>query len=124
MNRPVGVDAQIDIKPGTQGCDAPAGQHLPAPGPAARHPGALVGAAASRCCTRLVMWVGARDWRFGVAVVGVASTWLPWLPYDDRPIFFFYAIATLPFLVLALTLAARAAHRPRPRARRRGVPSG
>ena len=51
------------------------------------------------------MWVGARDWRFGVAVVGVASTWLPWLQYDDRPIFFFYAVATLPFVVLALTLA-------------------
>ncbi len=23
MNRPVGVDAQLDIQPGTQGCDAP-----------------------------------------------------------------------------------------------------
>jgi len=51
------------------------------------------------------MWVGARDWRFGVAVVGVASTWLPWLQYDDRPIFLFYAVVTLPFVVLALTLA-------------------
>ena len=25
LNRPVGVDADVDIKPGTQGCDAPAG---------------------------------------------------------------------------------------------------
>ena len=50
------------------------------------------------------MWLGARDWRFGVAVVGTASTWLPWLAYDDRPIFLFYAIAVLPFLVIALTL--------------------
>ena len=41
----------------------------------------------------VVMWVGARDWRFGVAVVGTASTWLPWLQYDDRPIFLFYAVA-------------------------------
>ena len=38
-------------------------------------------------------------------MVGVASTWLPWLRYDDRPIFIFYAIACLPFLVLGLTLA-------------------
>jgi dolichyl-phosphate-mannose-protein mannosyltransferase len=38
-------------------------------------------------------------------MVGVASTWLPWLQYDDRPVFLFYAIATLPFLVLALTMA-------------------
>ena len=53
----------------------------------------------------VAMWAGARDWRFGVVVVGAASTWLPWLRYDDRPIFFFYAIATLPFLVLGLTLA-------------------
>lgn len=53
----------------------------------------------------VVMWVGARDWRFGVAVVGVLSTWLPWLQYDDRPIFSFYAIVTLPFLVLGTTLA-------------------
>ena len=52
----------------------------------------------------VAMWLGARDWRFGVAVVGTASTWLPWLAYDDRPIFLFYAIAILPFLVIALTL--------------------
>ncbi|WP_231123289.1 dolichyl-phosphate-mannose--protein mannosyltransferase [Nocardioides sambongensis] len=51
------------------------------------------------------MWIGARDWRYGVAVVGTLSTWLPWMQYDDRPIFFFYAIAILPFLVMALTLA-------------------
>ncbi len=52
-----------------------------------------------------VMWVGSRDWRYGVITVGALSTWLPWLLYDDRPIFFFYAIATLPFLVLAITMA-------------------
>ncbi len=51
------------------------------------------------------MWVGGRDWRFGLATVGAGSTWLPWLMYDDRPIFFFYAIATLPFMIIALTLA-------------------
>ena len=53
----------------------------------------------------LAMWIGARDWRFGVAIVGVASTWLPWLQYDTRPIFLFYAVTILPFVVLALTLA-------------------
>jgi dolichyl-phosphate-mannose--protein O-mannosyl transferase len=37
-------------------------------------------------------------------VVGVGSTWLPWLMYDERPIFMFYAIAILPFIVIALTL--------------------
>ncbi|MER7556830.1 phospholipid carrier-dependent glycosyltransferase [Nocardioides sp. NPDC126508] len=50
------------------------------------------------------MWVAARDWRFGVAVVGVLSTWLPWLQYAGRPIFSFYMIIALPFLVLGLCL--------------------
>ena len=30
----------------------------------------------------IALWIGNRDWRFGVAVVGTASTWLPWLRYD------------------------------------------
>lgn len=104
LNRPVGVAAETDIKPGTQGCDAPADsdclrQVLLLGNPTLWWGGllALVYAA--------VMWIGARDWRFGVAIVGTASTWLPWLQYDDRPIFSFYAVITLPFIVLALTLA-------------------
>ncbi len=104
LNRPVGVDADVDIKPGTQGCDAPAGsdclrQVLLLGTPTLWWGGvvALVFAAA--------MWIGARDWRFGVTIVGTLTTWLPWLMYDDRPIFLFYAVVTLPFLVLAVTLA-------------------
>ncbi|GAA1795671.1 phospholipid carrier-dependent glycosyltransferase [Nocardioides hankookensis] len=104
LNRPVGVAADTDIQPGTQGCDAPAGsdclrQVLLLGSPAIWWAGCLA------LLFALVMWVGARDWRYGVAVVGAASTWLPWLQYDDRPIFSFYAIITLPFIVLALTLA-------------------
>ena len=52
----------------------------------------------------VLAWVGRRDWRYGLVTVGIAATWLPWLRYDDRPIFFFYAIACLPFIVLAITL--------------------
>lgn len=104
MSRPVGVDAQLDIQPGSQGCDAPAGstclrQVLLLGNPLIWWAGTLA------LVFALVRWLGGRDWRFGVAVVGVASTWLPWLLFDDRPIFIFYAIASLPFLVLALTLA-------------------
>lgn len=104
INKPVSVAVESDIQPGEQGCDAPAGedcirQVLLIGTPTIWWAGilALLYAAA--------MWVGARDWRFGVVVVGAASTWLPWLRYDDRPIFYFYAIATLPFLVLGLTMA-------------------
>ncbi len=104
LNRPVGVDAQTGIKPGTQGCDAPANsdclrQVLLLGTPAVWWAGILA------LLYAVVMWVGRRDWRFGIAVVGVASTWLPWFLYDGRPIFSFYSVITLPFLVLALTLA-------------------
>lgn len=104
LNRPVGVAADTGIKPGTQGCHAPADsdclrQVLLLGTPMLWWGGilALIYAA--------VMWVGARDWRFGLAIVGTGSTWLPWLQYADRPIFSFYAVVTLPFLVLAITLA-------------------
>lgn len=52
----------------------------------------------------VVFWFAGRDWRFGVPVVGVASTWLPWFGYPDRPIFYFYVIAILPWVVMALAL--------------------
>lgn len=48
-------------------------------------------------------WAGARDWRAGAVLGGVAAGWLPWFRYGDRPIFYFYAVAFLPFLVLAVT---------------------
>jgi dolichyl-phosphate-mannose-protein mannosyltransferase len=103
LNRPVGVQADLDIKPGVQGCDAAAGstclrQVLLLGTPALWWGGvvALVYA--------LFAWIGKRDWRFGLAVVGVLSSWLPWIPNDDRPIFSYYAIAFLPFTVLAVVL--------------------
>ena len=52
----------------------------------------------------VALWWGRRDWRAQLAVVGALATWLPWLQYDDRPIFSYYASASLPFLVLAVTL--------------------
>jgi len=104
MGRPVGVDAQTDIQPGAQGCEAPTGstcirQVLLIGNPVVWWGGCLAMVAS------LLLWVGARDWRHGVAVAGLASTWLPWFLYDDRPIFFFYAITSLPFLVLSVALA-------------------
>jgi dolichyl-phosphate-mannose-protein mannosyltransferase len=104
LNRPVGVAADTGIEPGTRGCDAPADsdclrQVLLIGTPTIWWGGILA------LLFAVVAWVGQRDWRFGVAVVGTASTWLPWLLYDDRPIFLFYMVVTLPFVVLALTLA-------------------
>lgn len=103
LNRPVGVAVTNDIQPGTDGCDAPEGsdcirQVLLLGTPTIWWGGTLA------LILAVVMWVGARDWRYGVAVVGALSTWLPWMTNDDRPIFLFYASAILPFVVIALTL--------------------
>ena len=119
LNRPVGIDADLDIKPGTDGCDAVEGstclrQILLLGTPVLWWGGALA------LLYAVFAWVARRDWRFAIPVVGVASTWLPWLRYDDRPIFSFYAVATIPFTVIAVALtighlvgSARAATRRR-----------
>ncbi|GAA1921148.1 phospholipid carrier-dependent glycosyltransferase [Nocardioides lentus] len=103
LGRPVGVDAQLDIAPGEQGCEAREGsdclrQVLILGTPVLWWGGALALLASA------VLWVGRRDWRFGLPVVGALAAWLPWLANADRPIFVFYAMAMLPFTVLATTM--------------------
>jgi len=49
-------------------------------------------------------WLARKDWRFGLPIVGVLTAWLPWFRYDERPIFFYYAVAIIPFTVIAVTL--------------------
>lgn len=46
-------------------------------------------------------------WSYGVPLVGLAATYLPWLLYPSRTVFQFYTVAMMPFLVLALALALR-----------------
>ena len=103
LNRPVGVDAQLDIAPGDQGCVAPTDstclRQVILLGTPVLWWGGVVALVYA-----LVAWIGHRDWRFGLAIVGVLSTWLPWLRYDDRPIFSYYAVAIIPFTVIAVTL--------------------
>jgi dolichyl-phosphate-mannose--protein O-mannosyl transferase len=103
LNRPVGVDAQLDIAPGEQGCAAASGstclrQVLLLGNPVVWWFGTIAALWA------VVAWVGRRDWRYGLVTVGIAATWLPWLRYDDRPIFIYYAISILPFIVLGATM--------------------
>ncbi len=53
----------------------------------------------------IVLW-GAlrnRDWRAWSILAGYLALWAPWLIYIDRTIFQFYAVAFLPFVVLALS---------------------
>jgi dolichyl-phosphate-mannose-protein mannosyltransferase len=101
--RPIGIDAVNNIKPGTDGCLGPdncirviSGVGTPA----------LWWVAIFALVVAAILWVGGRDWRFGVPVVGVLSSWLPWFAFDSRPLFFFYAIAIIPFSVMAVALCA------------------
>ncbi len=103
VSKGVNAEVESDIQPGEQGCDAAPGSYCVRQVLLLANPvlwwGALLALVAS-----VAFWVGRRDWRHGIVVVGVASTWLPWLLYAGRPLFNTYAIMTLPFLVLSLSL--------------------
>lgn len=49
-------------------------------------------------------WAARRDWRAGAVLCGLAAGYLPWFAYQQRTIFLFYAVAFVPFLVLAVTM--------------------
>jgi dolichyl-phosphate-mannose-protein mannosyltransferase len=119
INRPVGVDAQTNIEAGTDGCPESADKcirQILAIGTPVLWWGGVLALLAS-----LWFWIGARDWRFGLALVGVFSTWLPWVRFSERPIFFFYAVAIIPFTVIATTLVLGKILGPPGRSRRRIV---
>jgi dolichyl-phosphate-mannose--protein O-mannosyl transferase len=103
LNRPVGMLADLGIEPGTQGCDAARTSTCLRQVLLLGTPVLWWGAAAAFVYS-VYAWIGRRDWRFGLVVVGVASTWLPWFRYDDRPIFSYYAVSILPFLLVGLAL--------------------
>ncbi len=103
LNRPVGMQADLGIRPGVEGCDAPRGstclRQVLLLGTPALWWGGVVALLYS-----VYGWVARRDWRFGLVVVGYVSTWLPWIRDDDRPIFSYYSVLMLPFMVIAVTL--------------------
>ena len=45
-----------------------------------------------------------RDWRYAVVLVGYGTAFLPWLTNLDRQMYFFYATAMAPFLVMGIAL--------------------
>jgi dolichyl-phosphate-mannose-protein mannosyltransferase len=103
LNRSVGMQAELDIQPGEQGCTAPDDstclRQVLLLGTPALWWGGVVGLGYA-----FWGWIARRDWRYGVAVVGLLSTWLPWFFNAERPIFSFYAISILPFTIIALSL--------------------
>jgi dolichyl-phosphate-mannose--protein O-mannosyl transferase len=72
----------------------------------------------------VLRWVLTRDWRAGAVLTGIVGGYLPWFAFQERTIYSFYAVAFLPWVVLALTYTLGLAvgppelpeHRRRPRA--------
>jgi dolichyl-phosphate-mannose--protein O-mannosyl transferase len=105
LSRPVSASVVNDIKPGTDDCNAAPDSHCIREVLILGTP-LLWWAGTAAIVASAVIWLGRRDWRHGVAVIGFLATWLPWQLNDERPIFSFYASAFSPFLVLSLVLIA------------------
>jgi len=103
LNRPVGVSVENRIDVGTQGCTAGANSYCIRQVLALGNP-LLWFAAVPALVVGVWQWLVRRDWRFGVPVLAVASSWLPWFQYDARPIFYFYAVVLVPFSCAALAM--------------------
>lgn len=50
----------------------------------------------------LYRWVLRKDWRYSVPVVGFIASWVPWVIAYDRQMYFFYATALIPFVIIGL----------------------
>ena len=121
MIRPIGIEAVNDIQPGEEGCDAVgttclqviSGLGTPT----------LWWAAAIAIGAAVVWWLIGRDWRFSVPLLAIASTWIPWFRYADRPLFFFYAIMIIPFssIILAMALGKILGPADHPKRRKRAM---
>ncbi len=124
MLRPIGIEAENNIQPGDQGCEAVgstcmriiSGMGTPF----------LWWAAAIALVAALYFWVFKRDWRFSVPVLALCGAWLPWFQYAERPIFFFYAIMMIPFssIALAMVIGKILGPEDHPRRRLRALISG
>jgi len=102
VQRPIGIDAINGIASGTQGCEAVDDTCLRVI--SAVGTPTLWWMAALALAAGVVWWIAGRDWRFTLPIVAMASTWIPWFRYDDRPLFFFYAICIIPFTVTILAI--------------------
>ncbi|QCB50353.1 phospholipid carrier-dependent glycosyltransferase [Rhodococcus sp. PAMC28707] len=70
----------------------------------------------------LWMFLVRRDWRFAAVIVGYAAGFLPWFITLDRQMYYFYAVAMAPFMVMGLALIlGQIIGRARASAERRGT---
>ncbi|WP_372482483.1 dolichyl-phosphate-mannose--protein mannosyltransferase [Streptomyces bambusae] len=49
-------------------------------------------------------WLFRRDWRAGAVLCALAAGYLPWFNYQERTIFYFYAVVFVPYLCLAVAM--------------------
>ncbi|OIK24082.1 dolichyl-phosphate-mannose--protein mannosyltransferase [Streptomyces malaysiense] len=89
--------------PGTDGCPADAGQKCAREVLALGTP-LLWWAACLAIVYILWRWAFRRDWRAGAIACAIAAGYLPWFLYQERTIFFFYAVVFVPFLCLAVAM--------------------
>lgn len=89
--------------PGTDGCPADAGQKCAREVLALGTP-LLWWAACFAIVYILWRWAFRRDWRAGAIACAIAAGYLPWFLYQERTIFFFYAVVFVPFLCLAVAM--------------------
>lgn len=69
-------------------------------------------------------WALRRDWRAGAVLAGLVAGWFPWFLFQERTIYTFYAVAFVPWVVLAVTYVLGLVLGPAdatPSRRRRGI---
>jgi dolichyl-phosphate-mannose-protein mannosyltransferase len=70
----------------------------------------------------LWMMLVRRDWRFAVVLTGYGAAYLPWFATLDRQMYYFYAVALAPFMVMGFALIlGQIIGRARASAERRGT---
>ncbi|MET9897990.1 phospholipid carrier-dependent glycosyltransferase [Streptomyces sp. NPDC006446] len=102
LGRPVSYFYESPL-PGKDGCPADAGDKCAREVLALGTP-LLWWAACFAILYVLWRWAFRRDWRAGAIACGIVAGYLPWFMYQERTIFFFYAVVFVPFLCLAVTM--------------------
>jgi len=104
LGRTIAIFGENDIQPGVDGCKAAAGDICVRVVTGLGTP-LLWWAAAIALIVGLIWWLARADWRFGVTSLATLSTWIPWILAGSRPMFNFYAITMIPFMVIGLAMA-------------------
>ncbi|MET7388047.1 dolichyl-phosphate-mannose--protein mannosyltransferase [Streptomyces sp. NPDC005529] len=102
LGRPVSYFYESPL-PGKDGCPSDAGDKCAREVLALGTP-LLWWAACFAILYVLWRWAFRRDWRAGAIACGIAAGYLPWFLYQERTIFYFYAVVFVPFLCLAVTM--------------------